>query len=232
MRARLSGGAGDMDAAGLWGYAHILLFVFWLGTDLGVFFATALVKNPARSFETRKTLIRVAHMAHVLPRICFALIIPTGVELTRAINVYPLTPGLQSAGWGIAALWLALIFASVKWRGTPLAANLRIIEIVFEAFMGLAFVAYGLNSLATGAPIDDPWFAAKLFLFGLVFWAAIAVDIGFRPFYAPFYEIAQEGSTPEREEAISAAANHALVGMAAVYLLVAAIAFIGKVKPF
>ena len=221
-----------MDAALLWGYAHILLFVFWLGTDLGVFFATALVKNPARSFETRKTLIRVANMAHVLPRICFALIIPTGVELTCAINIYPLNPDLYVGSWIISVMWVVLILASVRSQGKPVAANLRIIEFVFEAFIGLALVAYGLNSLATGAPIDDPWFAAKLFLFGLVFWAAIAVDIGFRPFYAPFSEIAQEGSTPEREEAISAAANHALVAMAAVYILVAVIAFIGKVKPF
>ncbi len=221
-----------MDGALLWGYLHILLFALWLGTDLGVFIATACIRNPARSFETRKTLVRVATLAHVLPRMCFALIMPIGVELTGAIGVYPLSPGLRLWSWLISAVWLIVIVVGARAHARPLAGNLRIIELVFQAFAGLGFVAYGLNSLATGAPIDDPWFAAKLFLFGLVFWAAIAGDIVFRPFYAPFNEIASEGSTPEREEAISAAINQALVAMAASSLLIAAIAFIGKVKPF
>lgn len=221
-----------MDSALIWGYVHILLFVLWLGPELGVFIATALVKNPNRSFETRKLLVRVAGMARVLPRLCFALTLPTGVELTGAINIYPLTSGLRTLSWAISAVWLVVIILGARNQGKALGANLRIIELVFEAFAGLGFVAYGLNSLATGAPIDDPWFAAKLFLFGLVFWAAIATDICFRPFYAPFNEIAQEGSTPEREEAISAAINHALVAMLALYVLIAAVAFMGKVKPF
>jgi len=221
-----------MENALLWGYVHMLLFVFWLGTDLGVLIALACVKNPTRSFETRQALVRMATLAHVLPRMCFALILPSGVELTGAMNVYPLTPGLRAASWAISAVWLLIIILSVRAQGKPLAANLRVVELVFEAFAGLSFVAYGLNSLATGAPIDDTWFAAKLFLFGLVFWAAIAADIGFRPFYAPFHELALEGSTPEREEAISAAINHAMAAMAALYILIAAIAFIGKVKPF
>jgi len=221
-----------MESAHLWGYVHMLLFVLWLGTELGVFTAIARVKNPARSFEARTRLVRIATQAHALPRICFALMLPTGVELTGAINVYPLTPGLNAASWIIGIVWVLVILIGVRSQGRPLSANLRVVELVFQAFMGLSFVAYGLNSLATGAPIDDPWFAAKLFLFGLVFWASIAIDIGFRPFYAPFNEIALEGSTPEREEAISAAINHTLAAMVALYVLIAVIAFISRVKPF
>jgi hypothetical protein len=221
-----------MENALLWGYVHMLLFVFWFGTDLGVFAAMACVKNPSRSLEARKALLRIATQAHVLPRICFALILPTGVELTSAINVYPLTSGLRAASWIIGAVWVLIILVGARTQGKALSANLRIVELVFHAFAGLIFLAYGLNSLATGAPIDEEWFAAKLFLFGLVFWASIAADVGFRPFFLPFNEIALEGSTPEREEDISAAVNHALAAMAALYLLIAAIAIIGKVRPF
>ncbi len=221
-----------MDSASLWGYAHTLFFAIWFVAGVRVYMLTARTKNAARSFDDRKALVRRAEILQAIPRACFALILPTGVELTGAINVYPLTPGLRAASWIIGLVWLAVILAGAGARGRALAANLRIVELVFEAFAGLVFVAYGLNSLATGAPIDDPWFAAKLFLFGLVFWSAIAVDIGFRPFYAPFHEIAVEGSSPEREEAISAAVNHTLVAMAAGLVLVVVIAFIGRVKPF
>ena len=228
----MTAGTIGMESALFWGSVHMLLFVVWLATELGFFTAIACVKNPARSFETRARLVRIATLTHALPRMCFALMLPTGVELTGAINVYPLTPGLRVASWAIGAVWVGVILISARGQGRPLAANLRIVELVFQAFAGLSFVAYGLNSLATGAPIDDPWFAAKLFLFGLVFWASIAFDIGLRPFYAPFYEIALEGSTSEREEAISAAINHALAATVTLYVLIAAIAFIGNVKLF
>ena len=221
-----------MESEHLWVYAHAILFALWLAGDLAVFALTSRVKNPVLSYATREALVARAVQIHTLPRLCFALILPTGVQLTGVINVYPLTPGLTATSWIIGVVWAAVVVVIALTRGRALAANLRIVELVFEAFTGLAFVAYGLNSLATGAPIDDPWFAAKLFLFGLVFWTAVAADVGFRPFYAPFYETAAEGATPEREEAITAAINHALAAMGAMMILVIVIAFLGRVKPF
>jgi len=221
-----------MDSATPWAYGHSLLFVVWLLTDAGAFAATARLKDATLSFEARKALLRRATTLHVVPRMCFALLLLTGVELTVAMNVYPVNPALRTAGWVISVSWLLVIAVSAAAQGRALGENLRIVELVFEAFAGLIFVSYGLNSLATGAPIDDPWFATKLFLFGLVFWAAIAADIGFRPFYAPFNEMAQDGATPEREESIAAAVNHALTAMGGLYVLLGIIAFIGWANPF
>ncbi len=221
-----------MNTTAVWDYAHIVLFVFWLGTELGVFAATAAAKNANLSFETRHAFVRIARNIHIVPRACFALILPVGIELTGAINVYPLSPGLRALFWSVAAAWLILIAVMARREGTPLATLLAYVEIAFQVLAGAGFVVYGLNSLATGAPIDDPWFAAKLALFGLVFWTVIAVSISFRPFAAPFAEIGEEGSTPEREEAVTRAVNHTLAAMAVLYILIAAIAFLGKVRPF
>lgn len=221
-----------MSSALVWGYLHILLFVFWLGAELGVFVSTALLRNPRLSYDARLSLLNVATITHAVPRICFALILPVGVELTGAINVYPLTPGLQSASWILSGLWLLVIIAHVRTAGRPVADTFRHVDLFFQAVAGLGFVVYGLNSLATGAPIDETWFASKLFLVGLVFWTTIAVDLCFRPFFAPFAETQKYGATPEREEAIERAANHALMAMGVLFAFLVAIAFIGKVKPF
>ena len=221
-----------MATAMIWGYAHTLLFMLWLGTDLGVFLARVFIRNPRHSYDARRRILDRANNIQIVPRICFALILPTGVQMIGAANVYPLTPVIPPAGWTISALWLIVIFMRVYTRGRPIAQPLRVLELVFEAFAGLGFVAYGLNSLATGAPIDDPWFATKLFLFGLVFWTDIAADLCFRSFFAPFAEIGEDGATPEREEAVSRAVNQTLVAMATLYLLIAAIAYIGAAGPF
>lgn len=215
----------------LWDNAHIVLFVVWLGAELGVFACTAAAKNSRLAFEARQSFVRLARRIHILPRICFALILPVGIELTGALNVYPLSPGLRVLFWSGAAFWLVLILAMSRSEDTPMGTLLGYIEIAFQALAGAGFVVYGLNSLATGSPIDEPWFAVKLALFGLVFWIVIAINVSFRPFFAPFAEIGEEGSTPEREEAVARAVNQAMAYMVVLYLLIAGIAFLGRVKP-
>jgi hypothetical protein len=220
-----------IESAPLWDYAHIVLFAGWLVAELGVLVCTAAAKNAKLAFGARQAFVRKARKLHIIPSICFALIMPVGIELTGAINVYPLSPGLTVLFWSAAAFWLALILLSARHEDTPLGTLVGYIEIAFQALAGAGFVVYGLNSLATGAPIDEPWFAAKLAMFGLAFWTLIAIDVSFRPFFAPFAEIGEEGSTPEREEAVTRAVNHSVAYMAVLYLLIAGIAFLGRVKP-
>ena len=220
-----------MSSALVWGYLHILLFALWLGADAARFVLIVRIKNPNRDFEARATLLERARKIHLLPRACLALILPFGLELTAAVNVYPVNPGLRVAFWIVAVAWLLVIGVMARGEKRPTSRILRYLEIFFEGLAGMAFVVYGLNSLATGAPIDDPWFATKLALFGLVFWATVAVDLSFRPFATPFAEIGEEGATPEREEAVSGAINNTLVAMGILYALLVAIAVVGRVMP-
>jgi hypothetical protein len=215
----------------IWGYIHILLFVFWLGADVGVFIAAAMARNAKRSFEARMTLIRLSMLVDFFPRVCFALILPVGLHLTKALNLYPISTQLLIVGWALAAYWLGSLIIVARNEGNPLALNVGRLAMVSHAVVGLIFVVLGLNSLATGAPLEETWFALKLLLYGLVFWAAIAIDVCFRPFLVPFMEIGQHGSSPEREEAVTRAINNTLVAVSTLYALIAAIAFIGKVKP-
>lgn len=215
----------------LWGYIHILLFVFWLGADVGVFTSAVLAKNPKLSFETRANLLRLGLIVDCFPRTCFALIFPVGLHLADGLGLYPVTGALYAFGWLLAAFWLSIVFVAFFNEGKPIAHRLNTIQFGLEAALGLLFTVVGLNSLATGAPISDTWFAVKILMFGLAFWAAMAIDLCFRPFFAPFMEIGQLGSTPEREEAVSRAINNTLVAVMSLYIIIAIIAFLGKVKP-
>ncbi|MBL8643012.1 MAG: hypothetical protein JNK21_03685 [Rhodospirillaceae bacterium] len=218
-------------AVEIWGYIHILLFVFWLGADVGVFTTAIYAKNPKYSFETRMTVLQAGLVVDQFPRVCFALILPVGLHLTKELQLHPITTGMLAGGWAIGLIWMAVIFLIGVNQGKPLAENLSKLQFGFQAVMGLVFTIIGLNSLATDSPISQPWFAVKILLFGLVFWAAMAIDLCFRPFLAPFMEIGQFGSTPEREEAVSRAINNTLVAVFTLYVLIAAIGFLGKVKP-
>ncbi len=221
-----------MDPVALWSYLHILLFVFWLGTDVGVFTAAIFLKNPTYSFETRLVLIKLLSIVDIFPRLCFALIFPVGLHLTRALEIYQISDAFLATAWIVGVSWCVAIFVMMRNESKPIGKLLAKLQVWFEGVLGLFFVAVGGVSLATGAPLAANWYAGKILLFGFVFWAAIALHILFKPFEQPFMAIGEHGSTPEREAAVTAAINRALKGVMCLYILIAVIAFLGTVKPF
>ncbi len=221
-----------MQAYLLWGFVHIVLFVFWLGTDVGALVAASMARNPKRSFEARMSLIRLVMVISVFPRICFALILPVGMHLTKSLSLYPISTDLLLVTWALAAYWIGTVVIVARNEGRRLALIASRLALLSHTILGLIFVVIGLNSLATGAPLEETWFAWKLLLYGLVFWTSIAVEVCFSPFLGPFMEIGQHGSSPEREEAVTRAINNTQIAVVTLYALIAVIAFIGKVKPF
>ncbi len=221
-----------MTSQGFWTYIHILLFVFWLGADIGVYVAAIYAKNEKLGFEARATLMKLGGFVDLFPRITFAFMLPVGLHLTAGLGLYPVSGGLLAGGWLIALGWLALIVVMYRSEGRPLAMTLVRVQNVFQGVMGLVFVIIGGQSLLAGTPLAADWFAFKLLLFGLVFWTAMVVEISYRPLFPPFLAIGESGSTPEREALVKKYINRALVGVGTIYVLIATIAFLGTTKPF
>ncbi|TAK99552.1 MAG: hypothetical protein EPO08_16125 [Rhodospirillaceae bacterium] len=216
----------------LWDYLHILVFALWLGTDVGALAALDMARNPNRNFEARMALTKLGMSLNTFPRVCLALTLPVGLQLTSALDLYPISDELMAVSWALAIYWLVTIVVMKRKEGTVLATNLGRLRLVSHVTVGLILVVIGLNSLATGAPLEEPWYAVKLLLFGLVFWTEIAVALCLHPFRVPFMEIGQHGTSPEREEAVNRAVNNTLAASVILYVLIAVIAFVGKVKPF
>ena len=61
--------------------AHVLLFVYWLGGDIGVFYSSRYVADPSLSVEARTTALRIMAWIDEIPRICLVMILPVGVML-------------------------------------------------------------------------------------------------------------------------------------------------------
>lgn len=220
-----------MDTHALWAYLHILLFVYWLGADVGLWIAMAFIRDAKLSFETRATLIRLAFYIDLFPRCAFALILPVGMQLARNLGLYPVGDGLLAAAWTIGIAWSALHLAVVAFKGRPLARALLAVNRSYEAVAGLFFVAVGGLSLATGAPLEAGWFALKILLFGTVFWIILAIDTVFQPF-TTLLRMGPQGSTPEGEALVRRLTNRTMAWAVFMYVVVAAVAFLGRVKPY
>jgi hypothetical protein len=220
----------DVDSHALWVYAHILLFVYWLGADVGLFAVMAFVKDARSSFETRATLIRMAFYIDLFPRVSFALILPVGLHLARNLGLYPVDTAMLVAVWIISMAWAAGHIAIVAWKRRPFTRRLLQINKFYEAGAGAVFIGLGTWSLATGEPIAADWFAVKLLLFGSIFWVVLGIDTVFQPF-TTILRMGPTGSTPAAERRITQMTNGTMAWAVVLYLLIAVVAFLGVVKP-
>lgn len=221
-----------MSNALIWGYVHILILVFWLGADVGVFTGAWLSRDATRSFEARSAYLRVSLIVDLLPRSMFAIILPAGLHLTASLGMYAIPIWMFAAAWALAAAWIAAILTIFLREGSVVAHGLAKVQLAGEFVLGIVIGGIGLASLLGNGPIREGWLAGKIVLLGLLFFIAIVLEFAFRPALIPFTEIGTEGSTPEREQRYSSAVNRALVIVILLYLTLAVIAWFGKVKPF
>jgi hypothetical protein len=221
-----------VTAHSLWLYAHILLFVFWLGADLGVLILARTVKRADLSFDQRALLLKMAMVIDATPRIAFVLMFPVGFQLAAGLGLVAAGPGTHAAVWLLAGAWLALVVAIARNEGTPLGQRLMQFHLALQGLLAVVFVGLGVSSLLGHGPFSGGWLAAKVALFGLIFACAIGIDWEFRPIGPAFQRLATQGSGPEVEAAISGSIDGAIRWVLALYGLLLVIGFLGTVKPF
>ena len=190
----------------MWDYeallvVHILLFVFWLGTDVGVFYMGLLIQQPTFSLETRGTLAKVMHVLDQFPRTCLILMIPVSMGLVR-VGGWGLGDVPASVLWlvfAVAILWAAGSIWAIGFHAAPRAARLFLLadRILRLALVGLAVGVLVLSRDDTG-PLPETWLMVKLALFATILLAGALIDFLPNPF-ADLGLILSSGSTPERE---------------------------------
>ena len=215
----------------LWKFAHILLFVYWLGADLGVFLLARAAKRTDLNFDQRALLLKMAMLIDLTPRIAFVLMFPVGLHLSMALGLVSVGPLLLTAVWLLAGGWLALLFAIGRHEGTATGAALAQWNLRLQALLGALIIAVAISSLLGYGPFRTGWLGLKVLLFGLIFVCSIMIDVRFRPLMPAFARLAVEGSKPDIERAVSGAIDGAIRWVLALYALVVIIAFLGTVKP-
>jgi hypothetical protein len=215
----------------VWVYVHVLLFVYWLGADLGVFLLARAAKRRDLSFAERAFALRMALAIDVTPRLCFALMFPVGLQLVAGAGVADVPGWLLAGVWLLALGWIALLFVAGRNADRPLGITLGRLNLAFQAIAGLAIGAVGLASALGRGPFPPGWLAWKVLLFALVFASSIGIDLAFRPVAPAFARLASDGSSPAVEAQVTRGIDGAIRYVLALYVLIACIAFLGVAKP-
>lgn len=179
---------------------HVLLLVFWLGADLGVFLlGQHFRKREVYTVDQRLALLKLLVITDMGPRTAWALMVPSSLLLLKLGPWWPAMPDwLLQAGIAIGLFWLGLVWFAHMNDQTPKAKVARAIENPLKFLIMGFYLTLGVVSLLNGAPLAG-FVAWKALLFGLIFAAAIMIDIMFRPVGAQLMALISEGSSDATE---------------------------------
>ncbi len=225
-----------MSAAQIYPFAvffHLLLFVVWLGGDIGVFLlGQNFRRRAAWSLEQRLALLKMLVIVDLAPRIAWALMVPATLSMLQLGRWWEVGWPIVAIAW-LAGLWWSWFVLTAHARGTasPAMRANKGVETWFKLLMTLFYLWLGAESWLTGAPLAPPWLALKAFLFGLIFLAAIMIDVAFKPVGPLLGKLVAEGSSDATELPLLRAMNGTRIWVLVIYALLLATAFLGNVKP-
>ena len=213
-------------------FVHVLLFVLWLGGDVGVFvLGQHFRKRHVYSLDQRLVLLKLLVAVDMGPRTAWALMVPLSLSVAVAGGWIALPLAAVTAAWIVGTAWLWLVWDSHTHDQTPRAARNRRIENTVKYAITAFYLWIGLSSLLTGAPIVLPWLAWKATLFGAIFLAAIMIDVAFKPVGPQLGALIAQGSSDETEIPLRRTMDRTRIWVMLVYALLLATAWLGVVKP-
>jgi len=214
-------------------FFHILLFVFWLGGDLGVAILGAQFrKRDQYSLQERLTILKILVINDLGPRYAWALMVASTLSLVKAGGYWDVPIWGIVLAWVVSLFWCWLVYASHKAGQTDKGKQLRKIEMILKWVLAGFYLALGGISLVADAPLAENWLASKAVLFGLIFVAAIMIDVMFKPVGSLLMAVIEKGSSDETEEPLLKTMNKSRIWVRAVYLLLVIVGFIGVTKFF
>ena len=204
-------------------FLHVLLFAYWLGSDLGVFVCGLGARAKTVTADGRRALMEAGALIDMAPRTCLVLMVPVGLTLAAGYGS-PIHGIPLALVWAASLAWLWLVWQVHFKHDEPLGKLFWKIDFGIRALVMAAFVGFGGWCLVTGGPITGRWLAVKILLFGLIILAGIIVRI---LLLAPAATAAAPPA-PGARDGKSAIRQVVFV----IWGLVAVIAFLGVAKPF
>jgi hypothetical protein len=207
---------------------HILVFVYWLGGDLGAFYTSRFLIKSGISPEKRLLAAKIVGDVDMAPRTALILSLPTGLSLAEARGWMSAGMALLAIVWIASLAWLFLTWAvhlkhgaaPKTWKQTDLAVRwLAITSLLFLAFQSFVQSGFlprflGLKCLVLAACI----------LLGLLIRRSLA---GLGPALARLQSAGQNSA----EIAVADILNRARPQVVCIWFLLIAAAWLGLAKP-
>lgn len=213
--------------------AHVLLFAYWLGADVAVFFGARYSADSRYSVETRTTVAEITGFVDLFPRLAVPLTGATGFALATQRGTVDASAGLSAAVYAVTLTWFANNLYIYLNRKRPERLGLpRNLDLTLRCIAGAGALLLGVNAFVDASLVADRSIGAKL----IVFAAAIAFSLTLRFVFAPYRpalrKIAEGDGGPEDEAAMKRALAIGRPVVVGIWLCTIVAAAIGLWHPF
>jgi hypothetical protein len=217
-----------MDTYLLLRFAHVVLFAYWLGADLGVFLAGGAMSRPGLAVPERNRLRALLLDIDLAPRLALVGILPVGFQMALYWGA-PLPAAWLPFVWFTAAAWIGMLLLihfghGRAWIGRLVQFDLALRVVLLGGFCVLVWREW----LGSGAaPL---WLTLKFVLV-----VAILVDGMVLRVLSGQWRFAMErfaaGDVSGGERLLRVRRRKAAAVALVMWVLVAAAGFLGAVKP-
>lgn len=224
----------DAETYNLLRFAHIVLFAYWLGADLGVFLGAGWMSRPGITVPERNRIRALVMDIDLAPRLALVLMLPVGFSLSLAWGA-PLPAAVIPVLWLVAAFWIAVLVWLHLAHGKPavrlvLRADLVVrIGVMFGmALLGQRALVAAPGDVADGTP---NWLALKFFLFaGIIFVGIVLRWVSGQ--WKPAIDRFAAGDVDGGELLLRIRRRKGIAAALSMWALVAGAALVGILKPF
>ena len=217
-------------AHGLTRFLHLLLFVYWLGGDAGVFYSSRFVIDPKLSRDARMTAAKIFIDLDMIPRYCMALMLTVGGILAEIM-------GISHPAWEMVAIvllgpvWLGLVLAVHAKEGSAAGQTLKRVDVWFRWIVIASILVSVVHSHWTGRLDGLEWFSAKLVIFAFLIFCGLMIRRNLPPFVEGFRQLAGSGPTPESDRLMIDSMTRCRPYVLLIWAGIALSALLGILKP-
>lgn len=207
---------------------HVLVLVYWLGGDLGAFYASRLVADPDRPAAGRVAAATILLDIDMAPRMALIFAFPTGFALAVA------------RGWialDFAWVWFAFALAAA-WAGLAWLVHLKAGPVVLLRRMDTAIryaALFGLAGSAVTALIGvyqlPAFIAVKWLLLAFAIGCGLMIRRALAPFGPAFARLAAGEAGAAENAAIAASLADAKLYVLTLWAALIAAAVLGVYAP-
>lgn len=178
---------------------HILVFVFWLGADLAVWYVGFYAADRKLPPATRITLTRILFALEMVPRICMTLMLAIAIHLSYRIGYWPVPPWFVYFCYVLCLGWMLLVWYLHYGKPSRFRSFSRAFDFGFRiALIGL-LSTYAAVSLSGPSGVGADFIAWKLLLFASMIAGGLMIRIQLKPF-GPAFSRLQAGQATQADE--------------------------------
>lgn len=210
---------------------HILVLVYWLGGDLGAFYASTILTDAKQSVSARAAAANVLAQVDMAPRTALILAFPSGATLAMLTGWLALEPWHIGVIWAGFLVWLALAWG-IHMAHLPPDSTARQLDLMLRVLVASALIAVAIWPSAFFSGATFP-----LFLQGkcAILAACIVCGLGIRKMLAPFgpafAALMRDGASEATNATIATSLDRARPFVLLIWALLIAAAFLGVAKP-